>query len=91
MNKRELVNYIADSADLSGASAERALNAILQAITGELSAGGRVVIPGFGSFQVQERSARTGRNPRTGEEIAIAASKAPTFRAGKALKEAVQQ
>ena len=89
VNKSQLVDAIADGADLSKASAGRALDAVVAAITEALKEGDQVSILGFGSFMVRERSARTGRNPRTGEEIKIAASKAPSFKAGKALKDAV--
>ena len=89
MNKSELIDAIAASADLSKASAGRALDAALEAVTGALKAGDSVALVGFGTFQVKERAARTGRNPQTGKPIQIAAAKVPSFKAGKALKDAV--
>ncbi|MEC9340609.1 MAG: HU family DNA-binding protein [Pseudomonadota bacterium] len=89
MNKAELIERIAASADLSKASASRALDAALEAITKDLKKGNSVTLVGFGTFSIGKRSARTGRNPRTGETIKIKASKTPRFKAGKALKDAV--
>ena len=89
MNKSELVDAIADSADISKAAAGRALDGAIEAITDALKKGDTVSVIGFGTFSVRERAARTGRNPRTGEEIKIKASKNPAFKAGKALKDAV--
>lgn len=89
MNKTELIDHIADNADISKASATRALDAALDAITHALKMGGSVSLVGFGTFEVGERAARTGRNPRTGESIKIEEAKVPKFRAGKALKDAV--
>ena len=89
MNKSELIEAIAASADISKAAAGRALDAITESITGALKEGDQVALVGFGTFKVSDRAARTGRNPRTGESIQIAASKVPTFKAGKELKEAV--
>ena len=89
MNKAELIERIAASADLSKASAGRALDAALDAITKDLKKGNSVTLVGFGTFSVGKRSARTGRNPRTGETIRIKATKTPRFKAGKALKDAV--
>jgi DNA-binding protein HU-beta len=89
MNKSDLVDAIADSAGLSKADAGRALDAVVDTITGALKAGNAVSLVGFGTFSVRDRAARTGRNPRTGETIQIAASKNPAFKAGKALKDAV--
>ena len=89
MNKTELIDQIANDADISKASATRALDAALEAITAELKASGSVSLVGFGTFEVGERAARTGRNPRTGESIKIDAAKVPKFRAGKSLKDAV--
>ena len=89
MNKSQLVEAIAAQADITKANATAALGAMLNAVKGELAAGGEVALPGFGSFKVNERAARTGRNPQTGEAIEIAASKVPAFKAGKGLKEAV--
>ena len=89
MNKAELIDAVADAADLSKASAGRAVDAAIDAITGSLKNGDSVTLVGFGTFSVRSRAARTGRNPRTGEEIQIKASKVPGFKAGKALKDAV--
>ncbi|TCN99220.1 DNA-binding protein HU-beta [Vibrio crassostreae] len=87
MNKSQLVEHIATSADISKDQAGTALNALVEGISSSLANGDDVSILGFGSFKVNSRAARTGRNPRTGEEIQIAASKTPAFQAGKALKE----
>ncbi|MFT6915868.1 MAG: DNA-binding protein HU-beta [Motiliproteus sp.] len=89
MNKSELIDAIAASADLSKASAGRALDAALEAITGALKADDSVALVGFGTFSVKQRAARTGRNPQTGNPIQIAAATVPAFKAGKALKDAV--
>jgi DNA-binding protein HU-beta len=89
MNKNDLVQAVADEANLSKADAARAVDAVLASVGKALSQGDTVALIGFGTFQVKERAARTGRNPRTGEEIAIAAAKNPVFKAGKALKDAV--
>jgi DNA-binding protein HU-beta len=89
MNKAELIDAIADSADMSKASAGRALDAAIGTITKALKKGDTVTLVGFGTFSVRKRAARTGRNPRTGEEIKIKASKVPGFKAGKALKDTI--
>lgn len=89
MNKTELIEAIAASADLPKAAAGRALDAVIDAITGALKKDDQVVLVGFGTFVVKDRAARTGRNPQTGKPIEIAAAKIPSFRAGKALKDAV--
>lgn len=89
MNKNDLVQAVADEANLSKADAARAVDAVLASVGTALKQGETVALVGFGTFQVKERAARTGRNPRTGEEITIAASKNPVFKAGKALKDAV--
>ncbi len=89
MNKSELADAIADEADISKASAARALDAALGAIRASLQNGEPVALVGFGTFTVRERGARTGRNPRTGEEIEIAAARLPAFKPGKALKDAL--
>lgn len=89
MNKSELVEKIATAADLSKTKAEDALNATIQAVTTALKAGDDVKLIGFGTFKVTNRAATTGRNPRTGEAIQIAASKQAKFVAGKALKDSV--
>jgi len=89
VNKAELVDAIADSADLSKAGASRALDAVISSITDALKEGDQVALVGFGTFTVKDRAARTGRNPQTGEPLEIAAAKVPGFKAGKALKDAV--
>lgn len=89
MNKTELIAAIAAKAELSKKDAEKALNAAIDAITGALVEGDKVQLVGFGSFETKTREARTGRNPRTGENIEIAASRTPAFKAGKALKDKV--
>lgn len=88
MNKSELIDAIAAEADISKASAGRALDAAVDAVTNELKKGGQVSLVGFGTFSVKDRAARTGRNPQTGEAIQIKAAKIPSFKAGKALKDA---
>lgn len=89
MNKAELIDSISEKCGLSKADAGRALNATIDSITDSLKSGGEVVLVGFGSFTVKERAARTGRNPKTGEPLEIAASKIPSFKPGKPLKDAV--
>jgi DNA-binding protein HU-beta len=89
MNKGELIESVAAAADLSRAEATRAVDAIINSVTRSLSNGDTVSLVGFGTFTVKNRAARTGRNPRTGEAIQISASKVPGFKAGKALKDAV--
>ena len=89
MNKSELIDAVAESADLSKADATKAVDAFAYTVTDALNQGDQVTLVGFGTFTVRERAARTGRNPRTGESINIAASKVPGFKAGKALKDAV--
>lgn len=88
MNKSELIDAIAASADLPKAAAGRALDAVVESITGALKKDDSVSLVGFGTFSVKARAARTGRNPQTGEPINIAAAKIPSFKAGKALKDA---
>ena len=89
MNKTELVAAVAQKAELSKKDAEKAVAAVTAAITDALCAGDKVQLVGFGTFEVSERAAREGRNPQTGETMTIAASKAPKFKAGKALKDMV--
>ena len=89
MNKTELVDAVAGATGIGRSAAARALDAVLEAVSASLAAGESVTVPGFGTFEVRERAARTGRNPRTGEAIEIAASRAPAFRAGKALRDSV--
>lgn len=89
MNKNELVDEIAEASDISKAAATRALDAALDGISKSLQNADPVVLVGFGTFLVRERAARTGRNPRTGEPLEIAAAKVPAFKPGKALKDAL--
>ncbi len=90
MNKVELINAVAAKADLSKKDADKAVAAVLASITDALKAGEKVQLIGFGTFEVKERAARTGHNPKTGAAIKIAAAKAPSFKAGAALKNAVK-
>ena len=87
MNKTELIQKIAEGADITKASAGRTLDSFIQTISEELSNNNEVALVGFGTFKVTDRAARTGRNPQTGAEIQIAAAKVPSFKAGKTLKE----
>ncbi|HHY95830.1 MAG TPA: HU family DNA-binding protein [Firmicutes bacterium] len=89
MNKADLVSVVAQKSGMTKRDADRAVTATFEAIHEELERGGKVAVVGFGSFEVRTRAARKGRNPRTGEEISIAPVKAPVFKAGKALKDAV--
>ncbi len=89
MNKAELIDMVAASADLSKATATNVVDAVFSGITKSLQQGESVTLVGFGTFSVSERAARTGRNPRTGEAITIPASRSPKFKAGKALKDAM--
>ncbi|MCC5855947.1 MAG: DNA-binding protein HU-beta [Idiomarina sp.] len=89
MNKSQLIDKIAADAELSKAAAGRALDSVIGAVTEALKSGDQVALVGFGTFSVRERSARTGRNPQTGQTIQISAAKVPAFKAGKALKDAV--
>lgn len=89
VNKSELVEAVAAATDSSKAAASANVDAVLDAITGALKQGDKVSLTGFGTFEVRNRSARTARNPQTGETIYVQASKAPAFKAGKALKDAV--
>ncbi len=89
MNKSELIEQIASSADISKAKAGAALDAVVDSVTGALKKGDSVSLVGFGTFSVKDRAARTGRNPQTGATIQIKAAKVPGFKAGKALKDAV--
>lgn len=90
MNKTELIEVMAEKADISKKDAEKVLTAFANIVTDTLVDGDKVAITGFGTFEVVERSERQGRNPATGEAITIAASKSPKFKAGKALKDAVK-
>jgi DNA-binding protein HU-beta len=89
MNKSELINSVSEKSGLTKADTERAFKAFVETITDAMSKGDSISLIGFGTFLVRDRKARTGRNPRTGETIKIAASKIPAFKAGKALKDAV--
>lgn len=89
MNKAELIEAVADAAELNKAAATKAVDAMLNSVTAALKKGEQVTLIGFGTFEVRERAARAGRNPQTGAAIEIKASKAPAFKAGKALKDAV--
>lgn len=89
MNKQQLIDAAADTSGLSKTDMAAALDGVLDTITESLRAGEKITITGFGSFEVRERSARTARNPQTGEQVQVPASKAPAFRAGKALKDAI--
>ncbi len=91
MNKAELVAAIADKAELSKKDADAALKAFTDVVAEELKKGEKIQLVGFGTFEVSERAARTGRNPQTGEEMTIPASKAPKFKAGKALKDLMNE
>lgn len=91
MNKTELVAAMAEQAELSKKDAEKALKAFTDVVEAELKKGGKVQLVGFGTFEVSERSAREGRNPQSGEPMKIAASKAPKFKAGKALKDSLNK
>lgn len=91
MNKSELINAIAEQANLSKTDAGRSLDALVKTIETTLKAGDSISLVGFGSFEVKARSARTGRNPQTGQEISIAAANVPAFKPGKGLKDAVNR
>jgi DNA-binding protein HU-beta len=89
MNKGELIEVVSSKTEITKAEAGRVVSAVLDGIVDGLKADGKVVLPGFGSFEVRSRTARVGRNPRTGENIKIKATKVPAFKAGKGMKEAV--
>ena len=91
MNKNELISSVAEMAGLSKKDTEKVLKAFTDTVTEELRQGGKVLMVGFGTFEVSERAARDGRNPRTGEPMPIEASRTPKFRAGKALKDAINK
>ena len=91
MNKTDLINVVAQEANVAKKDADAVISATIKAITEALKAGDKVQIIGFGTYEVKERAAREGRNPKTGETITIAASKTPAFSAGKALKDAVNE
>ena len=90
MNKKDLIKAVADSAALTNKDAEKAINAVTGAIADALKKGEKVQLVGFGTFEVRERAAKQGRNPRTGAAMEIPASKLPAFRAGQALKDAIK-
>ncbi|ATW26991.1 HU family DNA-binding protein [Candidatus Formimonas warabiya] len=89
MNKTDLINSVAEKAEVTKKDAEKVINAVFASISDALTAGEKVQLVGFGTFEVKERAARVGRNPQTGETINISAAKVPTFKAGKVLKDAV--
>ena len=89
MNKSELIDTVAQAAEISKSAAERAVDAMIGAVKSSLRKGEEVTLVGFGTFLAAERAARQGRNPRTGEPVAIPAARVPRFRAGKALKDAI--
>ena len=89
MNKTELVAAVAEKAEISKKDSEKALKAFVDVVTEQMKAGDKVQLVGFGTFEVSERAAREGRNPQTGKTMKIAACKAPKFKAGKALKDAI--
>ena len=91
MNKTELIAAVAEKTDLSKKDADAAVSAVLGAITDALKAGDKIQLVGFGTFEVRNRAAKQGRNPRTGETMTVPASKVPAFKAGKALKDAVSE
>lgn len=91
MNKTDLINAVAAAANLTKKDAEAAVSAVINSVTEALEKGDKVQVAGFGTFEVRSRAARTGRDPRTGKTIEIPASKAPAFKAGKALKDSVNK
>lgn len=91
MNKTELVAAISEKTELTKKDSEKALKALIDVVAEELKKGEKVQLVGFGTFEVSERAERTGRNPQTGKEMVIPASKAPKFKAGKALKDAINE
>ena len=91
MNKAELVSSVAEKSGLSKKDSEKAVDAVIESIQDALGKGDKVSMVGFGTFEVRDRAARKGRNPQTGEEIEIAATKVPTFKAGKGLKDTVEK
>ena len=89
MNKTELIEVVSSKAEITKAEAGRVVNAVFDGIIDGLKSDGKVILPGFGSFEIRNRTARVGRNPRTGEKIKIDASRAPAFKPGKTMKESV--
>ena len=91
MNRTELIAAVAEKAELSKKDAEKAIKAFTEAVSEDLANGGKIQLVGFGTFEVAERAAREGRNPKTGETMPIAASKSPKFKPGKALKDMINE
>jgi len=91
MNKTELIEHVADKANLTKTQMQAALTALLETITEKVADGDKVILIGFGTFESRERSAREGRNPKTGDKVDIPAARVPTFSAGKAFREAVNK
>ena len=91
MNKKELIEVVSSKAEITKVEAQKVVNAVFEAIDEGLVSDGKVILPGFGSFEVRTRTARTGRNPRTGEQIKIEASRVPAFKPGKDMKDAVNK
>lgn len=91
MNKTELIAAVAEKSELSKKDAEKAIKAFTESVSEELVGGGKIQLVGFGTFEISERAAREGRNPKTGEAMTIAATKTPKFKAGKALKDMVNE
>ena len=91
MNKKELIDTVSSKAEITKKEADQVVNAVLDSIIEGLSTEGKVILPGFGSFEVRTRTAREGRNPRTGEKIKVDAKRAPAFKPGKAMREAVEK
>ena len=91
MKKLELVDVVSSKAEITKVEAHKVLDAVIEAVNEGLAADGKVVIPGFGTFEVRTRTARVGRNPRTGEKIKIKASRVPAFKPGKAMKDVVNK
>lgn len=91
MTKLELVEVVSSKAEITKAEAHKVVDAVFEAVNEGLAADGKVVLPGFGTFEIRNRTARVGRNPRTGEQIKIEASRTPAFKPGKAMKDAVSR
>ena len=91
MNKKELIETVSSKAEITKKEADQVVNAVLDSIIEGLSTEGKVILPGFGSFEVRTRTAREGRNPRTGEKIKVDAKRAPAFKPGKAMRDAVEK
>ena len=89
MNKTELIEVVSSKAEISKAESQKVVNVVLDSIVEGMKKDGKIILPGFGSFEVRSRTARVGRNPRTGEQIKIKASKVPAFKPGKGMKDAI--